>query len=216
MSIITVLPPVLAFYPLNLSTKGRDISPNKNPKGRITNARYQRGPSNEPGGSILLKGQFNSYVEFPKKKRNPADEITVLAYILPGDREGPIIANGKKGGVGIKFYTTKKGLSVSFSSPKKTLRVVYPKMLSKPKWKFVGASYSRKTRLVKIFIDSKEYARKKINRFRVPLDYTMRVGAVRRDPRRLRGKVACIQIYPEALTPLQIRMARRLCSKTGR
>lgn len=217
MSIILGLPSPLLFYPLKYSTKGRDISPKKNPEGKISNVKYQPGPANRPGGSIRFRGRPNSYVEFPKKKRKPVDEITILAYVFPEDSQGPILANVNPRGVGVKFYTTKKGLIAQFSSPKKPrTRPVYTGKLRRRTWSFVATSYNRRTGVAKIFINSREYTRKNIGRIRVPLNYNLRTGAVRSDPRRLRGKVTCIQVYPKELTSRQIRMARRLCFKTGK
>ena len=205
---------------MKYSTKGRDISPNKNPDGRISsNVKYQRGPANRPGGSVRFRGRRNSFVEFPrnKKKRKPADEITVLAYIYPAGYGGPILANANPRGVGIKFYTTKKKLTINFSSPKKPrTRTVKTRKIPQRAWSFVGATYKRKTGVAQIFINARKYASERIGRLRVPLDYNMRTGAVRSDPQRLRGKVSCIQIYPKELTSRQIRMAKKLCFKPGR
>ena len=210
------LPSSLAFYPLTFRTKGRDISPNKNPKGRTSNVRYEAGPDKKPVSSIRFRGRTNSFVEFPKKARKPADEITVLAFLYPENNKGPILANANPQGVGIKFYNTKKGLWVRFSSRKKRFtRTVYTRKPIKQRvWSFVGVTYKRKTGVAKIFVNAKEYGRKNIGRLRVPLDYTLRTGAVGKDT--LRGKVSCIQIYPKELTSRQIRMAKKLCVKTGR
>ena len=201
---------------MNLYTKGRDISPNKNPEGKIGNVRYRPGPNLRPGGSIRFKGSPDSFVEFPKKARKPADEITVLAFLYPENNKGPILANANPQGVGIKFYTTKKGLRVKFSPRKKrfTRTVDTRKPIKQRVWRFVGFTYKRKTGVAKIFVNAKEYGRKNIGRLRVPLDYTLRTGAVGKDT--LRGKVACIQIYPKELTPQQILMAKKFCRKTGR
>lgn len=211
------LPPALAFYPLNYRIKGRDVSPKKNPTGRLSNVKYERGPDNNPGGSIRFRGRPNSYVEFPKKKRAPSNEITVLAYVFPEGGQGPILSNANPHGVGIRVYSTKKGLIASFTSPRKPrTSPVRARRLRPRTWSFVATTYNRRTGIAKIFINAREVARKRIGKLRVPTSYPLRTGAVRRDARRLRGKVTCIQIYPKELTSRQIRMAQRLCFKRGK
>jgi len=207
----------LAFYPLNYPNKGRDVGPRKNPSGILNNVKYEPGPDNNPGGSIRFRGRPNSYVEFPKKKRSPSDEITILAYVFPDGGQGPILSNANPHGVGIKVYSTKKGLIASFTSPRKPrTNPIRARRLRPRTWSFVAVSYKKRTGIAKIFINAREVARKRIGKLRLPTSYPLRTGAVRRDPRRLRGKVSCIQIYPKELTTRQIRMARRLCFKNGK
>lgn len=211
------LPPALAFYPLNYPNKGRDVGPKRNPSGILKNVKYEPGPDNNPGGSIRFRGRPNSYVEFPKKKRSPSDEITILAYVYPDGGQGPILSNANPHGVGIKVYSTKKGLIASFTSPQKPrTNPIRARRLRPKTWSFIGVSYKKRTGITKIFINAREVARKRIGKLSVPTSYPLRTGAVRRDRRTLRGKVACIQIYPKELTSRQIRMARRLCFKKGK
>lgn len=184
------------------------------------NTKYEPGPDNNPGGSIRFRGRPNSYAEFPNKKgkpKRPSDEITILAFVFPDGGEGPILTNSNPLGVGIKLFSTKKGLFSRFTSPAKPrTKPVKARKLRQRTWNFVGTTYNKRTGVAKIFINAREVARKRIGRLRVPINNPLRTGAVRRDSRRLRGKVTCVQIYPKELTGMQIRMAKRLCFKKSK
>ena len=78
-----------AVFPLNRATKGRDISLYKNPRARLSNVKFVKGPDGTRDGAVRFAGRRNSYVEFPNRgKLDAKDAITLLAWIYHEGKQG--------------------------------------------------------------------------------------------------------------------------------
>ena len=207
----------MAFYPLNVRYNTRDISRSKNPSGRMANVRPGLGPDGRPGGSFRFKGRSDSYIEFPNNGRlDTRNSISILAWINPDGPVGPIF-NYKPDGFGVHVWMVRRRvLLVRFVTRKRRFTTPVKTNLIKPKaWNFITATYDQRSGYARIYIDSKEVARRRIGRIRLATNYPARMGARVGDKRYFRGRITCVQIYDIPLRQWQIKAAKRLCLKTS-
>ena len=207
----------MAFYPLNVRYNTRDVY-SKNPPGRMGNVRPALGPDRRPGGSFRFKGRSDSYIEFPNKGRLDArNSMSIVAWIYPDGPVGPIF-NYKPDGFHVHMWLIRpRVLLVRFVSRSRKFTAPVETNLIKPKaWNFVTATYDQRSGDARIFIDSREVARKNIGRVRLATNYPARMGARVNDKRYFRGRITCLQIYDVPLGPRQIQAAKRLCLKTSK
>ena len=208
----------MAVYPLNRNTRGRDVSFARNPSGRVSGVRYAPGPDNSPGGSIKFYGNRNSYVQFPNRgKIDTRRSITLLAWIYHTGRAGPIF-NYMPNGWGVHFWMiTPTTLFVRFTRRRgrRSTAAVYSRSVRPRKWQFVGATYSYRTGVARLFVNSRFVAQKRIGRFRLATNYPVRMGARIGDRRYLRGRISCMQVYNQALKKNQILVRQKRCFKPG-
>lgn len=208
----------VAVYPLNRNTKGRDISFSRNPKGRVARVRYAPGPDNSPGGSIKFYGRSNSYVEFPNRgKIDTRRSITLLAWIYHTGRAGPIF-NYMPNGWGVHFWmVSPKALFARFTRRRgrRFTPAVYSRTVQPRKWQFVGTTYSYRTGIARLFVNSRFVAAKRVGRFRLATNYPVRMGARVGDRRYFKGRISCMQVYNQALNRNQILVRQKRCFRAG-
>ena len=85
------LPEPIALYPLNEQYAAEDISPQKNPSGKVRGVEYASGNYGQPAGSFYFSGSSSSYVEFPNNGGLDArNSMTFLAWIRREKSAGPL------------------------------------------------------------------------------------------------------------------------------
>lgn len=84
------------------------------------------------------------------------------------------------------------------------------------KWQYVGATYSSRTGVAKLYVNNRLVARKRIGRFRLATNYPVRMGARIGDSRFFRGKISCMQVYSVALNSRQIAARMKRCFLKGK
>lgn len=208
----------VAVYPLNRYTKGRDISFSRNPRGTLGRVRYAPGPDNSPGGAIEFYGRKYSYVEFPNRgKIDTKRSITLLAWIYHTGQAGPIF-NYMPNGWGVHFWmVSPRNLFARFTrrTGRRFSRAVYSPSVLPRKWQLVGTTYSYKTGIARLFVNSRFVASKRVGRFRLATNYPVRMGARVGDRRYFKGRISCMQVYGQALNRNQILVRQRRCFKPG-
>lgn len=212
------LPPAMAFYPLNVRYNTRDVSSNRNPPGRMGNVRPAFGPDLRPGGSFRFKGRSDSYIEFPNNGRlDTRKSMSIVAWINPAGPVGPIF-NYKPDGFDVHMWMIRpRVLLVRFVNRLRRFTAPIETNLIKPKaWNFVTATYDQRSGDARIFIDSREVARKRIGQIRLATKYPAIMGARKGGKRFFQGRITCLQIYDLPLGPRQIREAKKLCLKTSK
>lgn len=208
----------MAVYSLNRYTQARDISFSRNPRGSLGRVKYSPGPDNSPGGSIEFYGRSNSYIQFPNRgKIDTRRSITLLAWIYHTGRAGPIF-NYMPNGWGVHFWmVTPKTLFARFTrrGRRRFTAAVSSRSVRPRKWQFVGATFSYRTGVARLFVNSRFVARKRIGRIRLATNYPVRMGARIGDRRYFRGRISCMQVYNQALNKNQILVRQKRCFRPG-
>ena len=205
-----------AIFPLNRRYMANEKRGRARP-GKIGKVAYARGPFGKRDGSVRFFGRANSYIEFPNRrgKLDTRNSITLLAWIYHTGRAGPIIQYHPSNW-GVHFWMV--GPSTLFVRFNKRGRLastahVAVRGVRARLWHFVGATYNQRTGIAKLFADRRFVSARRIGRIKLATNYPVRVGARRRDGRYFRGRIACMQVYSEALTARQIRNSKKLCYK---
>ena len=206
-----------AVFPLNRATKGRDISLYKNPRARLSNVKFVKGPDGTRDGAVRFAGRRNSYVEFPNRgKLDAKDAITLLAWIYHEGKQGPIF-NYKTKGWGVHFWMVgPRKLFARFMPRRGRRRVGYvaSRRVRPRKWTLVGATYSKKTGIARLFIGNRFVAARRVGRFSLSTRQPVRMGAARHDRRYFKGRISCMQVYNQALNRKQIIARRKRCFRS--
>lgn len=205
----------VAVYPLNNETLANDVSPHKG-VGEAVGTTFSPGIHGEPGGSIEVQGRADSYVELSKSAGNLNIKlsITILLYVYPMGRPGPIV-NYKKGGHGVQIYESKEktlAARVNRRNSGYTQPVQKVGILKLNQWNYIGMTYNYSSGLVKLWHGGDEVASRKIGSIQIATQFDVRIGArqIQNDDF-FRGRVACLQFYSTALTQQDIKKARIAC-----
>ena len=207
----------MAIFPLNGLTRGKDISFGRNPPGTLSNVRPAQGPDNTRTGSYQFFGLRRSFIYFPNRGGlDTKKSITLLASIYHEGRAGPIF-HYKPNGWAVHFWmVTPRTLFVRFAR-RRGLRLTTPvasRTVIPRRWQFVGATYNYRTGVAKLFVNSRFVAAKRIGRIRLATNYPVRMGAIGRDKRYFKGRIACMQVYNGALSRWQIISKKKRCYRS--
>lgn len=187
----------------------------QNPKATIVGVRPTTGPWGYPNTAYQFLGKPNSYVEIPNRgKLDPKGSITILAWIYPTNKPGPI-ANYQRNGWGVHLWqTARRQLFVRFVRRNGAFTPYLARnVLRSYRWNYVGAVYNIKTGRASLYANTRKVASRYIGRFRMKTQYSIRMGARVGDGRYFRGRIACLQVYDRALTRWQIIRTKRRCFK---
>lgn len=202
----------MAVYPFNSKTLANDVSPNKG-IGHTVGTVFSPGIHGEPGGAIEVKGREHSYIELSGEKLDTKTSITILLYVYPFGKDGPIV-NYKKDGHGVQLYETGGTLVARINRRDQTFQEVVKKsgVLRSNEWQFVGVSYNSSTGLVKLWHEGQQVDSRNIGPMEIATQFDVRVGARQKaNDLYFRGRVACLQFYSRELTQQQIEKARIAC-----
>ena len=205
------------MYPFNTQTLANDVSPYKG-TGQTKGTKFSPGIHGEPGGSIEVQGHMGSYIELHSEKLDTKMSITILLYVYPLGREGPIV-NYKKDGHGVQLYETSRdggetlAVRINQRDQKFKPEVAKAGILRRNEWHFIGVSYNSSSGFVKLWDDGNQVASQQIGRIEIATQFDVRVGArnIARDVGYFHGRVACLQFYSVALTQRMIDKARIAC-----
>ena len=204
----------MALYPLSYRTKGKDIGVFSNPPGVRGRVRYATGPDGRPNTATQFFGKPNSYIQFPNKgKLDTKRSITLLAWIYNEGSAGPIF-NYMPNGWGVHLWMTSPvTLFARFTRRQRrrfTPHIQY-RGVAHRRWQYIGATYSGRTGVAKLYLNSRLVARKRIGKIRLATNYPVRMGARVGDSRFFKGRISCMQVYGVALNTRQIAARSRRC-----
>ena len=214
----SVLPLLVAVYPLDRINGGRDISPRKCPTGRRVGVRIAPGPDGRRDGSTQFYGNRNSYVEIPNNgKLDTVASISILTWVYHEGIKGPIVNYRPGPGWGVHLWMVgPRTLFARFVRRDGVFTkavVVTSRKIRYRAWNYIGATYDYKTGVAKLWVNSRLLVVKSIGRFRLATNYPIRIGARRGDKRYFKGRIFCVQIYSHALNRKQIWAASKTCFK---
>ena len=207
-----------AIYPLSLKTRTRDIGLYSNPSGIAGKIRYAPGPDMRRYTATQFLGTSTSFIEFPNRgKLDTKRSITLSAWIYPEGRAGPIF-NYMPNGWGVHFWTVSpRTLFVRFTRRKGRISTpaVTSSLLLLRQWQYVGATYDYYKGIVKLFINRRFVARKRIGRIRLATNYPVRMGVRSGVKRYFKGRISCMQVFDRALTTSQMLRRKKRCFTQG-
>ena len=175
------------------------------------------GPDGHLGGALELHGRFDSYIEIPNGPHGPADaerSITLLAFIFPTGRGGPIVSydidglgvqlmhEGSDGEMGV---LTASFIQRDLTAPAAPLRAP---VLTMNEWNFVGASYDDSSGMACLWHNGTEVEAVPIGQsLGLATQFPIRIGALASPGQSFyfRGRISHLHIYAEALTAENIR-----------
>ena len=133
------------IYPLNVQTRGRDISARRAPTGSLSSVKSTTGPYGRPGGSFYLRGTPNSYIDFPNRvggRLDPWKSISIFLWVYPHGKSGPIVNYGRSGhGLGL-WLSRKRVLEGHVYSRRRFYRrKMYFYKFTRRRWYYVGLMY---------------------------------------------------------------------------
>ena len=207
-----VKPRPVAIYTFIRSDRGVDKT-RLNPTARVVGVVPGVGPWGFPDTSYQFLGKPNSYVEIRNSgKLDTKDSMTILAWIYPTGKPGPIF-NYQTNGWGTHLWVTgRKQLFVRFVRRNGAFTHHLAKNVLKPfRWNYVGCVYNKKTGIASLWYNSRRVAQRNIGRHQMRTQYSIRVGARIGDGRYFSGRIACLQVFNVALNRRQIRYAKRRC-----
>ena len=166
------VPEPVAFFPLNVTYGTKEIK-NRTAQGEPIQVSLAPGPDGNANGSYKFPGSQDSYIKFPNSKRGTLDvqhSITMLCWLYYDKLgEGPIFgyrgsASGTNSNKGVRLWMNKENISVIFKKQdnENTPILLHSIELAGMGWKFVGASYDRRSGEAKLWVDGDEVETKNI------------------------------------------------------
>ena len=165
------VPEPVAFFPLNVMYGTKEIK-NRTAQGEPIQVDLAQGPDGKANGSYKFFGASNSYIRFANsagRALNVNHSITMLCWLLYESGQGPIFgyrgsASGTNSNKGVKLWMNKENISVIFKKQdnENTPNLLHSIMLTGKGWKFVGASYDRRSGEAKLWVDGDEVETKNI------------------------------------------------------
>ena len=205
----------MVVYPLSAASKGRDLSGRKNPRAILGSVRPAPGPDRKQGTSYQFFGRPNSYIQLPNTgSLDTVKFITISLWVYP-QGPGPLVNYNPRG----------QGVQIWMVSPTQVfVRFVRRRgrVLTKPliyriyrrSWSYLTATYNRRTREARLYVNGRLVKRKVIGRIRLATNYPVRLGAKIKGTRFFKGRIACLQFYNTALSRRQIAARKKMCFKT--
>ena len=90
--LLSVLPLLVAVYPLDRINGARDITPRRCPTGRRSNVGYAPGPDGRKDGATRFFGNAGSYIEIPNNgKLDTMVSTTILLWAYHEGLKGPLV-----------------------------------------------------------------------------------------------------------------------------
>ena len=179
------------------------------------NIRSAQGPDGSKGGSLQLTGEVDSFIEIPNDGLLDATRsLTLLAFVYPIGKGGPIICYDKSGlGVQLCYngVTSKEGVLRASFIRRDLLEISDPleaQVLRLNEWNFVGTSYDYNSGMARLWHNGDEVKTVYIGeRLELATQFPMRIGAVNNPFKGnyFKGRISLLHIYADALTAENIR-----------
>lgn len=196
--------------------RGRDIGPRRNRPGRIYNIKAAPGPNGWPGNSFYFTRRPAAYVDLPNSgSLDTKNSITILTWIYP---EGPGTVLEYRPG-GFKLGVTRAGaIRVVFkrrtNKPSKTVRSPRGRVRWR-QWYYIGVTYDQRRGLATVWREARPQKSKNIGWIQLATQAPVRLGGGPKFRTPYKGRIACVQIYSEALDGPQMKKVKNICFPPG-
>ena len=168
------------------------------------------GPDGKSDTSYEFSGTANSFIEFPNSGVLDAKRsITMLCWLLPGGKDGPIFSYKISGRLGMTLEVSGGSHLVAMFRRRDYAYIDMMHFPVRPEdgWKFVGVSYDHTSGDAKLWIDGNVVVKFWIGKDQLlATQDSVRMGAKFRKEfgSHFKGRIAQMQVYNAALTKEQI------------
>ena len=181
---------------------------------------FAPGPFGNPNGSFFFIGNKNSFVKMKNIGEIDARfSISIFAWVFLDNSSGIIYKYEKSNYFGclMKVIPTNLAIQVRYMNRRGSASSVLYKsnVLKANAWNFVGTTYDFNTGLATVFVNSSTVEQSKIKRMELATHYNLRVGAAKIHNAYFRGRIACLQVYDQALSEDQIMKIKTRCNQTS-
>ena len=194
----------------------RDLGPHQNSPGIPYNIQLAPGPFGQPSGSVRFSGTPFSYIEFPNNGGlDTRFSLTILLWVFPENVDGPMINYGTKYSSVHFWIDNGETWARLMERPGGVSGVVLRNSLNHHSWNFIGFSYDYVTGVQRVWNDGKVCDAANVGQFELKTQDVIRMGAKDGDPRFLKRRISCFQVYDKALTEREVQAVRGLCFRKG-
>ena len=200
------VPDPVAFFPLN-GAYGTEEIKGQVDRGIPSGVILANGPNGQVDGSYQFSGAQDSYIEFSNAAGGYLDvrnSMTILCWLKFEGQNGPIF-NYKVSSWGVHFWAVSGQLHVRFNRRDNISLDPLQHTDLGNNWNFVGASYDQTSGEAKLWVNGLAVQTLNIGAgLELATQDNVRMGAMTADNSYLKGRIAQMQIYNEALTQEQI------------
>ena len=199
------------MYPLDGAHGTKEIN-NRVRAGVASGVHTAPGPDGKLDGSYEFSGNASSFIEFPNDGGlDVKNSITMLCWLYPGSQRGPLFSYNNNGRWGVQLRVVLGKLFVRFATRDHSLTryLLHTPLKPEDGWKFVGASYDQANGDAKLWVNGTAVQTVNIGaNLQLATQDNVRMGAIVRDGRYFKGKIAQMQVYSVALTQEQIKLIK--------
>lgn len=200
------------MFPFNAECNGLEYFTQRELAIVSNGVRPAPGIDRHPEGALELEGTPASFIEIPNFIDGLLDaekSITMLAFIYPTGRSGPIVsyhADGLGVQLGYERCDDELGSLTASFIPRDLMPTAAPlrvPVLTNHEWNFVGASYDHSSGIARLWHNGKEVKAEMIGMgFDLATQFPVRVGALEScyPQNTFSGRISHLHIYGEALT----------------
>ena len=210
----------MALFTFNGANGTIDKSPRGLTPAVSRSITFAPGPFGNPNGSFFFSGNKNSFVKMKNIGEIDARfSISIFAWVFLDNSSGIIYKYEKSNydGCLMKVIPTNSAIQVQYVNRRGSARFVLYKsnVLKANAWNFVGTTYDFHTGLATVFVNSSIVEESKIIRMELATHYNLTVGAAQINNAYFRGRIACLQVYDQALSEDQIMKIKTRCNQTS-
>ena len=206
------------MFPLNARYGTKEIN-NRVAKGVPSGVSLASGPDGSAGGSYEFYGTSNSYIEIPNSAGEPLDvrySMTMLCWVYYNGQDGPLFNYRTSGAWAVHLWVVHGKLFVRFNRRDYSFTNHLLHTALTGGWKFVGASYDRKTGDAKLWVNGAVVQTLNIGAgLDLATQNSIRMGVKSGDGRFFKGRIAQMQVYDKALTQRQIQAIKQNTQVVG-
>ena len=206
------------MFPLNAACRTKEFN-NRIIEGVPSGVTLAPGPDGLAGGSYEFYGTSNSYIEIPNSAGGPLDvrySMTMLCWVYYNGQDGPLFNYRTSGAWAVHLWVVNGQLFVRFNTRDYSFTNHLLHTALTGGWKFVGASYDRKTGDAKLWVNEAVVQTLNIGAgLDLATQYSVRMGVKSGDGRFFKGRIAQMQVYDKALSEEQIQAIKQKTHVVG-
>jgi hypothetical protein len=204
------------MYPLNNISGTNETSPKPLQSGKTYNVSLKTGPFGNQYGSHYFNGSSDSFILLPNNGGfDTRYSITILTWILPEQRYGPIFSY--KSGLGIWISSSWKLIAHLVFKGHQISETIESDSLVFMSWNYIAISYDYHSGSAKLWIGNRTVASRNVGAKRlISTESDMRLGTAFEGNNSYKGSIAGLQMYDVALTDEQISNYSRRSTESGK
>ncbi|XP_032228392.1 uncharacterized protein LOC116611884 [Nematostella vectensis] len=217
------MPKPIALYNFTLPYGYEDMSGNGLPQVNLgRNIRMAEGPWGNQDGAFQFIGHEHSWADIPKSYHaDTRYSITALLWVRQ-ETSGPILLYDKYSLKGVNFWF-RTSTELYLQIPERGTGTKYGAStysnLTTNTWHHVGFTYDYSTGLQRLYVNGTMVAERNIGTHEIATNYEIRFGKsygirlTSTSEFMWKGRMHCFQLYDTALTQVEVKTARDMCTR---